>query len=168
MNNKLTFLFLIAFLASTDTYAQPIQFSNGDTLNVELIFQTDSTITFFHPALGERNIYKSKINNLQELNLESLTKLTEDEFKVVKKVKIAESEVLVAKESMVVAEARLIAAKAEVDKAEAVDNKDAEEKLILAGEKFTKAKEEVKVAEDKLKVVKNVIVAEAELLKYHQ
>ena len=60
MNNKLTFLFLIAFLASTDTYAQPIQFSNGDTLNVELIFQTDSTITFFHPALGERNIYKSK------------------------------------------------------------------------------------------------------------
>jgi len=164
MNNKHCALFLSALLVSATAYAQPIQFSNGDTLDVELIHQTGTTITFSHPALGEKTIDKAKISNLQELNLEKLTILTEVELKKLLKVRIAQAEVLISKEGLAVAEAKLIAAKAEVDSAEAVDRNNAEEKLILAGEKFTAAKVEVKEAEDQLNVVKNVIVAEAELL----
>ena len=164
MNTKQIFLCLSIFLLSTNTYAQPIQFANGDTLDVELIHQTGTTITFSHPALGKQTIAKAKISNLQELNLEKLTILTEAELKQLLKVRIAQAEVLVAKEGVVIAEAKLIAAKEAVDMAEEADSKDAEEKLILAGEKFTAAQDEVKVAEDKLTVVKNVIVAEAELL----
>ncbi len=164
MSSRQLCLYLSALLLSTATYAQPIQFSNGDTLDVELIHQTGTTITFSHPALGEQTIDKVKINNLQELNLEKLTILTEVELKQLLKVKIAQAEVLIAKDGLVAAEAKLIVAKETVDRAEEVNRKDAEEKLILAGEKFTAAKKEVKVAEDKLIVVKNVIVAEAELL----
>ncbi|NOQ14785.1 MAG: DUF481 domain-containing protein [Methyloprofundus sp.] len=164
MSTKQIFLCLSIFLLSTTAYAQSIQFSNGDTLDVELIHQTGTTITFSHPALGTQTIAKAKINNLQELNLEKLTILTESELKQLLKVRVAQAEVLVAKEGVNTAEAKLLAAKETVDMAEEADSKDAEEKLILAGEKFTAAQEEVKVAEDKLKVVKNVIVAEAELL----
>jgi len=164
MNTRKICLSLSVLLLSTTTYAQPIQLTNGDTLEVELIHQTGTTLTFSHSVLGEQTIDKAKISNLQELNLEKLTILTEIELKKLLKVKIAQAEVLIAKDGLVAAEDKLIAAKETVDKAKEENRKGAEEKLILAGETFTSAKEELKVAEKNLIVVKNVIVAEAELL----
>ncbi len=164
MNTRKICLSLSVLLLSTTTYAQPIQLTNGDTLEVELIHQSGTTLTFSHSVLGEQTIDKAKISNLQELNLEKLNILTEIELKKLLKVKIAQAEVLIAKDGLVAAEGKLIAAKETVDKAKEENRKGAEEKLILAGEKFTAAKEELKVAEKKLIVVKNVMVAEAELL----
>lgn len=84
MNNKLRFLFLGALSAFSSVYAQPIQFSNGDILEVELKFQTDKTITFSHAILGEQTIDKAEIRNLQALNLERLIKFSERELQGLK------------------------------------------------------------------------------------
>lgn len=164
MNIRQLSFSLSALLLSTMTYAQPIQFLNGDTLDVELIHQTGTTITFSHSVLGEQTIDKAKISNLHELKLEKLSILTEVELKQYNKVKIAQADVLVAKNGMRIAEEKRSAAKEALDRAEELNRKEAEEKLILAGEKLIAAEEEVKAAEDRLLVVKNVIVAEAELL----
>ncbi len=164
MKNKQLTLFFSVLLASSAAFSQPIQFSNGDILEVELIFQTDETLTFLHPALGEQTINKVKISNLQNINLQSVPKLTEAGIKGHEKVKMAEAKVLEAKDKVNAAEVELIAAKVVFDKTGEVNRTDAEEKLILAEKKFSAAKEEVRVAQNELKVTRDVIVAEARLL----
>ncbi len=164
MNNKQLTFFCSALLVSTVSFAQPIQLTNGNTLEVELVYQTDKTLTFFDSILGEQTVDKANISNLQTINLESLKKLTEAELNDHKKVKLAEEKVIYAKDKASVAEAELLAAKESVDKSTATNRADAEEKLILAGKNFTTATEEIKTAENELKVTKDVIVAEAQLL----
>ena len=164
MNNKLRFLFLGALLAFSSVYAQPIQFSNGDILEVELKFQTDKTITFSHAILGEQTIDKAEIRNLQALNLERLIKFSERELQRLKTVKAAKTAVTVAKEGVIVAEAGLVSAKEVVDNALEKNKETAEEKFVLAADKLATAQEEVKDAEDKFNMAKKSIVAEAELL----
>jgi len=169
MTNKKNTLFLSVLFASSAISAQPLQFSNGDILEVELVYQTDKTLTFSHAVLGEQTIGKAKISNLQDMNLADLVKLTGTQVDNVQKVKTAEAKILDAKGRVDTAKAELIAAKVFFDKAKWADSKeklnrsDAEEKLVLAEKKFTTAKEEVKVAENELKVTKDVIEAETQL-----
>lgn len=163
MNNKQLTLFCSALLVSTSSFAQSIKFTNGNTLNVELVYQTDKTVTFFDSILGEQTVDKDKISNLQTLNLKSLKKLTESELDNYKKVKLAEEKIIYAKDKASIAEAKLLAAKESVDQATATNRANAEEKLILAGQNFTTATEELKTAENELKVTKDIIVAEAKL-----
>jgi putative salt-induced outer membrane protein YdiY len=169
MINKKNALFLSILLASSVISAQPLQLSNGDILEVELVYQTDKMLTFSHVALGEQTIDKAKISNLQEINLADLVKLSRTQVDNVQKVKTAEAKISDAKGRVDTAKAELIAAKVFFDKAKRADSKeklnrsDAEERLVLAGKKFTTAKEEVKVAENELKVTKDVIEAETQL-----
>jgi len=168
MNNKQLTFFCSALLVSTASFAQPLQFSNGDILEVELVYQTDKTLTFSHAVLGEQTIDKAKISNLQGMNLASLVKLTETQINDVKKVKTAEAKVSDAEGRVDTAETELIAAKVAFDRAkqadsqERLDRVDAEEKLVLAGEKFIAAQEDVNLANNELKVIKDVIVAETQ------
>jgi len=164
MNNKQLFLLLSALLAFSSVYAQSIQFSNGDTLDAELKYQTDKTITFSHAILGEQTIDKAKIRNLQELNLESLINFSEREQQRLKIVKAAKTAVTVAKEGVTVAEAELVSAKEAVDNAEEKNKDVAEEKLILAADQLTATQQGVKDAQDNFNMVKKTIVAEAALL----
>ncbi len=169
MTNKKNTLFLSVLLASSAVSAQPLQFSNGDILEVELVYQTDKTLTFSHVVLGEQTIDKAIISNLQDMNLADLLKLTKAQVDNVKKVKTAEAKISDAEGRVDTVEAELIAAKVVFDKAKRADSKeklnraDAEEKLVLAGKKFTTSKEEVKIAENELKVTKDVIEAETQL-----
>ncbi|NOQ76474.1 MAG: DUF481 domain-containing protein [Methylococcaceae bacterium] len=169
MTNYQSIFFLSVLLASSASSAQPLQFSNGDILEVELVYQTDKTLTFSHAVLGEQTIDKAKISNLQDMNLADLVKLTGTQVDNVQKVKTAEAKISDAEGRVDTAKAELIAAKVFFDKAKRADSKeklnrsDAEEKLVLAGKNFTTAKEEVKVAENELKVTKDVIGAETQL-----
>jgi len=163
MNNKQLTFFCSALLVSTASFAQPIQLTNGNTLEVELVYQTDKTLTFFDSVLGEQTVDKANISNLQTISLENLKKLTEAELNEHKKVKLAEEKVIYAKDKAIIAGAELVAAKESVDKATATNRADAEEKLILAGKDFTTATEEIKAAENELKVTKDVIEAETQL-----
>jgi len=163
MNNKQLTFFCSALLVSTASFAQPIQLTNGNTLEVELVYQTDKTLTFFDSVLGEQTVDKANISNLQAISLENLKKLTEAELNEHKKVKLAEEKVIYAKDKAIIAGAELVAAKESVDKATATNRADAEEKLILAGKDFTTATEEIKAAENELKVTKDVIEAETQL-----
>jgi len=163
MNNKQLTFFCSALLVSTASFAQPIQLTNGNTLEVELVYQTDKTLTFFDSVLGEQTVDKANISNLQAISLENLKKLTEAELNEHKKVKLAEEKVIYAKDKAIIAGAELVAAKESVDKATATNRADAEEKLILAGKNFTTATEEIKAAENELKVTKDVIEAETQL-----
>ena len=59
-------------LISVTANAQRIELTNGDSLDVELIKQTDLDITFSHPSLGEQTIEKVNISNLQALDFEGI------------------------------------------------------------------------------------------------
>lgn len=164
MNNKQHLLFLAALLAFSSVYAQPMQFSNGDILEVEIKYQKEKTITFSHAILGEQTIEKAKIRNLQALNLERVYKFTETELISFKTLKGAKTAVALAEDVVIVAEAALVSAKDVVDNAEEKNKEVAEEKLVLAADKLSVAQEKVTAAEDNLQTLKNTIVAEGELL----
>lgn len=169
MSNKQLTLFLSVLFASSDISAQSLQFNNGDTLEVELIYQTDKTLTFSHIALGEQTIDKSKISNLQDMNLSDLVKLNETQVNNIKKVNTAEAKVSNAEARVNTAKTELIAAKVAFDKTKQADSQErlnranVEEKLILAGDKFIASQEDLKRAKNELKVIKAVIVAETQL-----
>ena len=74
MNKKQLALTLGALLVTPLIQAETIQFINGDSLDVFLIKHTSSTITFSHTSLGEMTVKKSKISNIQALNLDSIKK----------------------------------------------------------------------------------------------
>ncbi|GFO71758.1 hypothetical protein BJAS_P1445 [Bathymodiolus japonicus methanotrophic gill symbiont] len=164
MNYKQLFLLLSTLLACLSVYAQPIQFANGDTLDVELKCQKDKTITFSHAILGEQTIDKAKIRNLQELNLERVIRFSETELNDLKILKAAKIAVTVAKDGVRNAEADLVSAKKAVDNAEEKDKEITEEKLVLAADKLATDQEGVTTAEDNLKMLKKTVVAEAELV----
>lgn len=123
MNKKQLSLFMGVFLASTTVYAQPIKFVNGDTLDVELIQQTETTITFSHPFLGKQTIDKSSISNLQEINLANLLKVPEGEEGVAvhvfndaeKAIAPAKDAVDVAKKQVLVAEEKVTLATTDIE-----------------------------------------------------
>lgn len=143
MNKKLL-LFLSTLLISISSYAQTIQFNNGDTLDVKLIRHSDKTITFFHPALGDQTIDKSNVSNLQDLDLDTLAKVAEgDEGKAYITAKIAKQDAVLAKQEVDIANERLIRAEAMYKTAKLSDITAANQAMIDAAEK-------VKVAEEKL------------------
>jgi len=168
MNNKQLALFCGGLLASSATFSQSIQFINGNTLEVELVYQTDKTLTFFDSVLGDQTVDKAKISNLQDMHLAGLVKLNETQINNVKKVRTAKAKVSDADGRVDTAETELIAAKVAFDKAKQADSQeslnrtDVEAKLVLAGEKFIAAQEDVKLANNELKVIKDVIVAETQ------
>jgi len=161
MINKQFLLFLSALLISTCTYAQIIQFNNGDILNVRLIRHTDTTITFFHPALGDQTIDKTNISNLQDLNLDTLNKIAEgDEGKAYIAAKIAKQDVLMAKQEVDIAKEQLIAAEATYKSAIPTDLNAANQAMIAATDKRHKAEKKLILAVDKANVAeKNAHVA---------
>ena len=164
MNKKQLTLFFSVFLVCLPINAQPIQFSNGDTLGVELKYQTDKTITFTHAILGEQTIDKAKIHNLQELNLDHLINFTQREQQRLKIVKAAKTAVKDAQEGMTAAEAELVSAKDVVDNAQEKNKETAEEKLVLAADNLNATKKGLKDAEDNFNMAKKTIVAEVALL----
>ncbi len=123
MNLKQITLLLSAFLVCVPAVAEEIHFINGDTLDVMLIKQSSSTITFSHPALGEITINKVKISNLQSLNLDHLKKdiqapeqktdvavtdiVAVDDAQFEAEIKAAEVQVIAAKESVDIAHQQL-------------------------------------------------------------
>ena len=114
MNKKQLALSLSILSASTVTYAEKLEFNNGDTLDVILVKHSNSTLTFSHPALGEQTIKKVNISNLSSLNLGALTKETDsadkgaetlnsdeaDEAQALAEIKAAKEKVIIAKKRL--------------------------------------------------------------------
>ncbi len=80
MNKRKILCLTTTLLASGTTNAEIIRFNNGDTLHVELVKQTKSTLTFFHRIIGEETVRKETISNLSDMNLQNLIMLPEDEM----------------------------------------------------------------------------------------
>jgi len=165
--NKQSFLFFAAaLLASSAVFAQPIKFNNGDTLEVELLYQTDSAITFVHPILGEQSVAKVKISNLATMDLDTLRKVSDVEVNDENRIKAAAAKVIVAKESVEIARTELLKTKVEVDAVNKVDKKareDANKKLVTVADRFSQANAGVISSKKELKTLKKVIVAEKDL-----
>ncbi len=167
MDSKQFFLSLCVSLLVTAAYAQPIQLSNGDILDAELLHQTDLTITISHSILGEITIDKAQISNLQEINLNTLLKVADaKEAKAIKEVKATKAQVLVAKADVDAARKQLRVAKENVrvagadglDKAEKAFEA-AQVKLADAREKLVIAVDAANAAEEQFIVAKNVRAA---------
>jgi hypothetical protein len=73
-------LFLTSILLASGapySYAQIIKFTNGDSLDVEVIEATETTFTYSHAILGEQTVYKSDIDNFSDLNLDGIDQVTD-------------------------------------------------------------------------------------------
>ena len=154
-------------MALSTAYAQSIQFVNGDTLDVELIKQTNTTITFSHSILGKQTIDKAKISNLQDLDLVNLSKVAEGEEGIAaEEVKAAQGKVLIAKQELDIANDQALIAEGKVKTATESEVELAEQQATVATSNATAAEEKliaavdtVNAAEDKVKVAKDVRVA---------
>lgn len=168
INNKVPALFLSTFLVSMATYAQPVQFLNGDTLDVELIQQTDTTLTFLHAVLGRQTIDKAKISNLHELDLVNLVKVPGGEEGIaLEKVRVAEEKVLSARQEVNSAKEKALGTENNV---KIVTGVDAELQSITAGAELEAAEEQltaalgsVSDAKDEVKMAKEVKNASAQV-----
>ncbi len=196
MNNNQHALSLGLLLLCATVDAEEIQFTNGDTLDVLIIKQTSSTITFSHISLGEITMDKGKISNLHTLNLEHITKdmqATEkeaDEAEVLvaagdevhkAKIKAAEEQVIVAKEGVDSAQVQFNIAQADAKNAEieyidvtaqalkiATTNlKSAEATLISAVENIATVKEQA-IIDKKVSVANVDVIAAKEQIKLAQ
>ena len=189
MNNKQLVLSLGILLSSTVVYAEEIQFINGDTLDVTLIKQTSSTITFSHISLGEMTINKVKISNLHSINLDGLRKEIKaadkgmetietlntaevDEAKALAEIKAAKEKVIIAKKELDVAKEQLIIAQEYVKIVDEVDIDEAEHAVITATKKvevtekaLVDAVDHVYTVKENIEIAKKVKVANVELLR---
>lgn len=161
MNKMRLPLIIAGLLASTSVYAQTIEFINGDTLDVELIQQTMSTITFSHPVLGKQTIDKAKISNLQDLDLNTLVKVAGGaEGQAIEVVKVTEEKVLLAKQELDVAKKKVLTAEVNVKTATDSEVEEREQQLVDATEEHTAAEEKLITAVDDVNAAeKKVIVA---------
>lgn len=171
MNNRQSALCLSTLLTFSTANAELLQFSNGDSLNVELIEQTDATLTFSHPALGQQVLDKTNISNLHELDLESLVRVSD------KEIRAAEQEAQLAKENIKIAEQALEAAKqtlkmtqetvavASADERNVIEQAvlKASEDVVLAEQKLQVARQEVQAAEEHIVVAENVKAAKTKV-----
>lgn len=178
MNKQQFVLFISTMLVVSATYAQSLQFNNGDTLDVKLIRQTGSTLSFFHPALGEMTIDKNLISNVQDLNLATLEKVAEgEEGKGVIAAQIAQEKMLLAKQGVDSAYDKLIAAEAAFKTAKPTElnaahaaiaeasalHKKAEENLVTAVGAVHDADQKVGMAKDIRLATEQVDLAKADV-----
>lgn len=168
MNKKQLFLTSTLLVSSISfSYAETIQLDNGDSLTVELIHQTDKTLTYSHSILGKQTIQKSAVSNLSELNLASIERVNEgaegqadiELYDAKKNQKLAQEEVNAAKNQLTIT-------KKETALATGVGVKVAEQKELAAGERFTTAEKElvtantaVEAATKKLQTAANISIA---------
>lgn len=168
MNKKQLLLTSVLLVSSASySYAQTLQLSNGDSLDVELIQETDKTLTYSHTILGKQTVQKSAIRNFSELNLIGVNKVKEgaegqagiELYDAQKKQKLAQAEVNEAK-------VQLTTAKKESVAATGVSVKVAEQKELAAGKRHTLAEKNlvaanaaVTAALAKLETTKNISVA---------
>ena len=169
MNNRQTALCLSTLLTFCTANAESLHFSNGDTLNVELIEQTNATLTFSHPALGRQVINKANISNLDELDLEVLVKVSDKGIRAAeKKAQLAKENIQIAEQALESARQSLVLAQGALTGASGAQRKTAEkavleanEKVLLAEQKLQAARQDVQVTEEQIKVAENVKVAKA-------
>jgi len=173
--NKQQISCLIALLASTVTDAETIRFNKGDTLTVELIKQTKSTLTFFHYIIGEETVRKETISNLSDIDLKGLIMLPEGEAGIAAEKVIAANKKLVQLKGDVdialgkvrISEQTLQNAKPEeveaAEKALQLANttlSNVQEKLVAAVDGLDKAKSAVKVAKELSRANEQVAIAQ--------
>jgi hypothetical protein len=175
--NKAFVLSLGILAVSPAIYAEKIQFNNGDSLDVLLIKHTRATITFAHSSLGEMTVDKSKISNLQSLNLEVLEKeikaseqgtlvaevpkkpVTEDKV-VAKATQAAQEKAILARESVDQAKSELLVAQENLKNAE-IEDLDIAEQAVIEAESKVKSTEKalVSAVDDISAVAKNAEIA---------
>ena len=172
MNKKLLALYLSVILNSSLAYAQPLQFSNGDTLDVKITYYTDSTITFVHPVLGQQTVAKTGVSNYSELNLDNITKLPEGEAgKAIIAANVAKEALLPVKQEVdqaneqltVAQEALKLADESQIDAAEQ-QVKDATTKVEEAEKKLIAAADAVDAADKYIVVASEVSHAEVQVV----
>ena len=172
MNKKQLSLFIGAFLASATLSAQQITFSNGDSLDVELIQQTETTLTFSHPFLGKQTVAKASISNLQAINLSNLLRVPEgDEGVAVNAFNEAEDALVSAKNAVDVAKKQVLVAEENVNLASTdmeVEIADyglvsAEEELQLATKTLVTAYDTADAAEANIKIARDLSVANVQV-----
>ena len=147
--NKNQFFLIGALLASSHSfaYAQKIQLNNGDSLTVEIIQQTNTTLTYSHTILGKQTVQKSDIRNLPELNLANVNKVKEGaEGQAALELHAAQENQQIAQEEATDAENHLAITKKDTLLATGVDVKVAEQKELAAGERLTTAEKNLVVA----------------------
>jgi len=171
MNKKQSLLLSALLAASTLSNAELIQFTNGDTLNVQLIQQTQTTLTYSHSVLGRQTTEKTAIGNLNTLNLNDVVNVKKG------KEAVAALALYEAKKNQAVAVADLKAAKlkmTEVRQSTAMasgldlevakqQGKVAVEEIANAEKKLASANELVLAAEKNLMVAKSVGSANEQL-----
>jgi len=173
MNKKQSLLLPALLVATTASNAKLIQFTNGDTLNVQLIQQTQTTLTYTHSVLGRQTTEKTAIGNLNVLNLSDVVNVKKGEEAV------AALALYEAKKNQAVAAADLKAAKlkmAEAKQSTAIasgldlkvakqQGQTAVEEIAHAEKKLATANELVLEAEKNLTVAKSVASANEQLVQ---
>ncbi|OQK16070.1 hypothetical protein AU255_13250 [Methyloprofundus sedimenti] len=171
MNYNRLVLCLCSLLVSTAAYTQSIKFSNGDSLDVDITYQTDTTVSFSHPVLGEQTIDKIYISNLSDINLNNVTKLPEgEEGKAIIAAKLAREAIPLAKLEVDLANKRLLAVReslrladeAQVTNAEQLEI-DARVKLAMAEQNLIAAVDTANAADKKVIVARNIRLANAKV-----
>ena len=75
MNKLHIYSLLLASIFPVASISEVIKLNNGDILNVIVKKQTKDTLIVEHTALGELTVEKSKVTNLQALNLQTIKKI---------------------------------------------------------------------------------------------
>ncbi len=167
--NKNQFFLIGVLLASSASfaYAQTIQLTNGDSLTVEIIQQTNTTLTYSHTILGKQTVQKSAIRNLPELNLANINKVKEGaEGQSALELHGAQENQQIAQEEVTNAKKHLDITKKDTLLTTGVGIKAAEQKELAAGERFTTAEKNLVIANaalvaatTKLQTAQNVSIA---------
>ncbi len=181
IKKKIIFALGALLFAPITTYAEKIQFINGDSLDALIIRQTNTTLTFSHAVLGEITVDKAKIGNLSTLNLEDMNKentafmppvavpqeetVTEsvpaEQAEVEKEVKIAQEKAIVARENVDKAKAALQLAQKNMQVAEIEDKELAQQAVLDAEAKLKATQQALIVAVDDIGTIKkNAVIAE--------
>jgi len=173
MNKKQSLLFSVLLAASLSSNAELIQFTNGDTLNVQLIQQTQTTLTYTHSVLGKQTTEKAAISNLDALNLRDVVSVKKGEegvaalalYEAKKNQTVAVGELETAKLKMSeVKKTTVIASGLDLDVAKQ-QGKTAVEGIGNAERKLVEANELVLAAEKNLTVAKSVGSANEQLVQ---
>lgn len=168
MNKKQLFLTSALLALSTSyAYAQTLQLNNGDSLEVELIQETDITLTYLHTILGKQTIQKSDIRNFSELNLIGVDKVREgaegqaglELYEAEKKQEAALIEVNDAKNQLEVDKKELTTATGVGVKIAEQKELASENRLVTAEKSLVTANAAVVAAKAKLQTTKNISVA---------
>jgi hypothetical protein len=168
MNKKQLFLTSALLALSTSyAYAQTLQLNNGDSLEVELIQETDITLTYLHTVLGKQTIQKSDIRNFSELNLIGVDKVREGAegqaglklYEAEKRQEAALIEVNDAKNQLEVDKKELTTATGVGVKIAEQKELASENRLVTAEKSLVTANAAVVAAKAKLQTTKNISVA---------